>query len=236
MPENCWAIPNPMPTNSTYNNGGLSKVLKLKPVIFEAAGFHPIKNAILATFVIGLVNFIFTGITLLLVDKLGRRFLLLSGMLLAAISLFLTSDYYQQQWLDQKWLMLFFMSMYMIGYCVSVGSLFWVIISEIYPLNVRGFAMSIATIAQWGANFLVSISFLELLHGYGEMITFCLFGLICLLAFIFIYFYVPETSHVSLEKIEENLAAGKKMRELGMAMPSSKKEITIVLAAESHES
>ncbi|TAK71906.1 MAG: sugar porter family MFS transporter [Gammaproteobacteria bacterium] len=196
---------------------GINSIMYYGPVVFETAGFYPIKTALLATFWMGLINFIFTAITLFFVDKLGRRFLLLSGTLLASISLVLVACYYQLQWFNQKWLMLCFMSTYIMGYCISVGSLFWVIISEIYPLKIRGLAMSIATVAQWGANFVVSISFLGIFHHFGEIKTFWLFSFICLCAFIFIYYFVPETTGVSLEKIEENLLAGKKLRELGQS-------------------
>lgn len=201
---------------------GINAIMYYGPVIFETAGFYPIKNAILATFWMGLINFIFTAVTLVLVDRLGRRFLLLSGSLLAAISLMLVAFYYQLHLFDKKWIMFCFMSTYIIGYCVSVGSLFWVLISEIYPLKVRGLAMSIATVVQWGANFVVSITFLEIFHRFGEVNTFWLFGSVCLLGFLFVYYYVPETKNISLEKIEENLAAGKKLRELGQPLGQRK--------------
>lgn len=195
---------------------GINAIMYYGPVIFSSAGISPIKNAIFATFIMGLVNFVFTFITFLLVDKLGRRFLLITGTLIAALSLLGVACYFQQQWFDRKWIVLFFMGMYVLGYCISLGSLFWVIISEIYPLKIRGFAMSIASVAQWGANFLLSISFLQIYGRFGETTTFLFFSSICLLAFLFVYYFVPETTGVSLEQIENNLRKGKKLRELGI--------------------
>src|SRR3990167_95615 len=195
---------------------GINTIMYYGPVIFTSAGIFPIKNAILATFIMSMVNFGFTWVTFLLVDKWGRRFLLLSGTLIASLSLLMVACYFQQQWFDKKWIIFFFMATYIMGYCISLGSLFWVIISEIYPLNIRGFAMSIATVVQCGANFLLSISFLQLFHHVGEVKTFLLFSIVCLFAFLFVYYYVPETAGVSLEQIEDNLKKGKKLRELGV--------------------
>lgn len=197
---------------------GINAIMYYGPVIFESAGIYPVKQAILATFWMGLLNFIFTVVTFYCVDRFGRRFLLLKGTLLAALSFLLVGGYYQFHLFNQTWLMLLFMSTYIIGYCVSVGSLFWVIISEIYPQKIRGLAMSIATVLQWGANFLVSISFLGIFNSLQPAKTFWLFGAICFMAYLFTYYFVPETTHVSLEKIEANLKAGKKMRELGQPL------------------
>lgn len=194
---------------------GINVVMYYGPVIFESAGFFPVKNAILATFCMGVINFLFTLVTLFYIDKLGRRFLLLSGTAIAAISLFIVSLLFHYPMPGQKFWILGAFSIYVIGYCISVGSLFWVLISEIYPLHVRGMAMSIATVMQWAANFIVSISFLSLYQSYGQVMTFSLFGLLCFLACIFIYYFIPETTGVSLEHIEANLRAGKNIRDIG---------------------
>lgn len=194
---------------------GINAVMYYGPVIFESAGFYPVSNAIFATFCMGTVNFLFTVLTLFCVDKLGRRFLLLSGTLIAAFSLFIVALLFSSTIPGQKFWVLGFLSAYIMGYCISVGSLFWVLISEVYPLQVRGLAMSIATVVQWGTNFLVSISFLAIYQNLGQVLTFALFGSLCLGAFFFIYYFIPETTGVSLEKIENNLMLGKKIRAIG---------------------
>lgn len=202
---------------------GISALMYYGPVVFETVGFYPVKSAILATFLLGLINFVFTIFTLLYVDRLGRRFLLIAGALFASMSLFFVSFLFSGIVSVNKYLIFIAFSLYIIGYCVSVGSLFWVLISEIYPLNVRGFAMSIATVAQWAANFVVSLSFIGIYQSMGQSFTFSMFGSFCLLTSVFVYYFVPETTGVSLETVEENLNAGLKIRDIGK--PLSTEEI-----------
>ena len=192
---------------------GINAVMYYGPVIFETLGFNSIKNAIFATFCISFINLIFTIISAFLVDYVGRRTLLLSGTFITAISMFMLGGSYLVG-LGEK-AALFFMATYIIGYCISLGSLFLVIISEIYPLNIRGSAMSFVTALQFIANLSVTITFLSLFDFLGKAETFTLFGIMSCIAFLFVYLYVPETKGLTLEQIETNLNLGKKTRKLG---------------------
>lgn len=197
---------------------GINAILYYGPLIFTTAGFTSSNSALLATFCLGVVNFVFTAITLLSVDRLGRRNMLLYGTALAGIALLITSILFTARFPGTKYWLLLSFAIYVMGYCISVGSLFWVIIAEIYPLAVRAQAMSIASLVQWAGNFLVAISFLELYQYLGPSSTMAMFGLLCLLAWAFCYWFIPETTGVSLEEIEEHLFAGKPLRELGRAL------------------
>lgn len=183
---------------------GINAVLYYGPFIFQRAGFHSASSDILLTFYMGLINAAMTIVTALTIDRFGRRGMLMGGSLFAALSLAILSSLFQTKshysW--QGTAMLFCMIIYIIGYCISVGSLFWLIISEIFPLRVRGQAMSIATGIQWFANFLVSVSFLSLLNTVGASITFGLYAIVCCAIVIFTYFWIPETKQRSLEEIE----------------------------------
>lgn len=194
---------------------GINAILYYGPLIFAKAGIDSPKAALLATFILGLVNFVMTGVTLLLVDRLGRRTLLLAGTLLASLALYLVSLQCQFSGFFSPYSLVFSLCLYVLGYCVSLGSLFWLVIAEIYPLAVRGLAMSLATLVQWAANLLVAISFLGVYHGVGPANTFALFGFFCFLAFLFCYLFIPETMGVSLEQIEANLMSGLPLRDLG---------------------
>ncbi len=194
---------------------GINAILYYGPLIFTSAGFTPFKNALLATFCLGVVNFVFTAITLFSVDRLGRRQMLLCGTVLAGVALLTTSLLFNAQFPGHKYCLLLAFAIYVMGYCISVGSLFWVIIAEIYPLAIRAQAMSIATVVQWSGNFLVAISFLGIYQQIGPSSTMAIFGLLCLLAFAFCYRFIPETAGVSLEHIENNVFAGNALRDLG---------------------
>ncbi|QRN04096.1 sugar porter family MFS transporter [Legionella sp. MW5194] len=198
---------------------GINAILFYGPMIFHDAGFMPVKNAILATFWLSLINFIFTAVTACLIDRCGRRPLLLGGSFLACISLLAASLFFTLPNAPSSFVLLLFLTLYVIGYCISLGSLFWVLIAEIYPSGVRGMAMSFATLMQWAANFAVSISFLQAYERVGGSAVFLAFALICLSAFVVTYYFVPETSGVSLENIEENLAKGLNIRDIGQSLP-----------------
>ncbi len=91
------------------------------------------------------------------------------------------------------------------SFAIGLGPVFWLLISEIYPVKIRGQAMSVATIANWGANFVVTVSFLTLLSAIGDDGTFFLFGFLTLVALAYFYKQVPETKNRTLPEIERDL-------------------------------
>ena len=92
------------------------------------------------------------------------------------------------------------------SFAIGLGPVFWLLISEIYPLTIRGAAMSVATIANWAANFVVTISFLTIKNAIGAMGVFLLFGSLTLVALLYFWREVPETKGRSLQEIERDLA------------------------------
>lgn len=197
---------------------GINTIMYYGPTIFNAAGFHGASSQILATLGMGVVNTIMSVVCVLIIDRIGRRKLLLIGSGIAAISLMVVGIAFRHsnQSLFAQWTTLIAMVVYIMGYCISVGSLFWLMISEIFPLSIRGLGMSLATAIQWGANFIVSMTFLSIVHSIGPSDTFWLYGSMCVLCLLFCYLFVPETKGVPLEMIEKNLeAADKPSRQLG---------------------
>ena len=185
---------------------GINTVMYYGPFIFKSAGFQSHNAQILATFSMGVVNMLMTIFTGFYVDRWGRRKLLMGGSLLAGFSL-LSIPFLLHRGPDSDystWLLLGAMIFYVIGYCLSVGSLFWLIISEIFPLRVRATAMSLATAIQWLANLLVSLTFLTMLDRLGTRLTFSIYASLCFLGFFFSYCLVPETKGLSLETIESH--------------------------------
>ncbi len=103
------------------------------------------------------------------------------------------------------------------SFAVGLGPVFWLMIAEIYPLRIRGQAMSVATIANWGANFVVTISFLTLLNAISPKGVFFLFAFLTLIALAYFAKRVPETKGRSLDQIERELGA--QMAEKGQLQP-----------------
>lgn len=193
---------------------GINTVMYYGPIIFKATGFHNTESQILVTLSMGIVNTIVSAIAVVIVDRVGRRILLLSGCVLAAISLGIVGLIFNCNTTSSIWGWLTVVSMltYVVGYCISVGSLFWLIIAEIFPLNVRGLGMSIAATIQWSANFLVSITFLNLIAAIGFANTFWFYGIMCLLCFLFVFYLIPETKGILLEKIECELVRNRDLK------------------------
>ena len=101
------------------------------------------------------------------------------------------------------------LGIYVACFAFGLGPIFWLLISEIYPLKVRGAAMSAVTVTNWAMNLIVAVTFLSLVSFLGHAFTFWLYGVIAIGAWIFFYKLVPETKGKTLEQIEEHWRSGK---------------------------
>jgi MFS transporter, SP family, galactose:H+ symporter len=197
---------------------GINTVMYYGPEIFHQIGFNGASAQILATFGMGCLNFIMTLIAMFTVDKLGRRAIMIFGMSLSMISLFILGSILKIG-IDNVYggqiIAVITLVTYMIGFAYSIGTIFWLMIAEIFPLKIRSVGMGFVAGIQWGANFLVTATFLTVLSTFGAGNTFWLYSVMCLIALLFTIFYLPETKGVSLETIETNLENGVKTRHLG---------------------
>ena len=184
---------------------GINTVMYYGPFIFKAAGFQGEASQILATFGMGITNMLMTVVAVCLVDYFGRRRLLISGIIIAMVSLAIVGANFKFHLNSNTshLITLIALMTYIAGYSISLGSMFWLIISEIYPLHIRSVAMSFVTAIQWGANFIVAATFLSLLETVGITNLFWLYGIVCVAAIFFCYYLIPETKGVSLEQMEE---------------------------------
>ena len=184
---------------------GINTVIYFAPTIFEFAGYADATASIAASVGVGIVNVILTIISIFLVDKVGRRPLLLfsmSGMVLSLLGLGLVFS------IGASSLGLYtavFLMTYIASFAIGLGPIFWLLIAEIYPLKVRGKAMSAATVANWSSNFIISLTFLSLVSLFGTNGVFFIYALIGLLSLIFVWKFVPETKGLSLEAITEKI-------------------------------
>lgn len=197
---------------------GINTIIYYAPTIFKMAGFASAATAILATMGVGVVFVLSSIIALPLMDTLGRRPLLLIGLAGMAISLLALGIAFQSPDHSDilKWVSMSSMVIYIACFGFSLGPIMWLMISEIYPLKVRGLGSSLATAANWGSNMLVAYTFLSMVEVLGPSGTFLIYFVISLFGLAFIYFLVPETKHVTLEQIETNLQAGFTFRKLGL--------------------
>ncbi len=195
---------------------GINTIIYYAPTIFKNAGFESNISAIYATTGIGIINFLMTIVALFFTDKLGRKPLLyfgLTGVMLSLIALggaFAFADFFGD---NLKWVTVGSLITYIICFAMSLGPIGWILVSEVFPLSIRGRAMSICTVSNFVFNFLVVSSFPVLLNRVGGALTFWGFGIVSLLCIIFVYFFVPETKGISLETIETNWMKGVKPRD-----------------------
>ncbi|MCS5625413.1 MAG: sugar porter family MFS transporter [Candidatus Marinimicrobia bacterium] len=179
---------------------GIDTIIYYGPIIFLESGFKT-DSALLASVIIGITNLIFTFVGMAMVDKAGRRFLLLVGIAGMGISMTLVGFCMQSDMISAKWTLLWIMT-YIASFAMSIGVVIWVYLSEIYPTRVRGQALSVATMVLWLGNVILTQLFPIMMERFSGG-TFYIFSFICLLAFIFTWTMVKETRGVSLEEIEK---------------------------------
>ncbi|HPC94672.1 MAG TPA: sugar porter family MFS transporter [Sedimentisphaerales bacterium] len=184
---------------------GINVFLYFGTEIFKKMG-SATNAALLQTVVVGVVNLTFTVIAIWTVDKLGRKPLMMigsAGMGLCLIAMGLAA--YRQA--TGLWMLLFILG-YIACFALSVGPVTWVILSEIFPTRIRGRAMAVATVCLWIANYLVSQTFPMmdqnpwLVDNFHRGFPFWLYGAFCIVLFLFVRAFVPETRGRTLEEIE----------------------------------
>ena len=173
---------------------GINAVLYYAPRIYEAMGFDdPMKLTVFN----GAINLGFTCVAIFTVEKLGRKPLLIIGslgMALGAIGVALTFGNASLQLLCMISIML-----YSVSFMFSWGPICWVLIAEVFPNTIRGAAVAIAVAFQWIFNWIVSTSFVPLVNSLGYWFTYGMYGVICILAAVFVWRMVPETKGKTLE-------------------------------------
>jgi SP family arabinose:H+ symporter-like MFS transporter len=178
---------------------GINTIVDYAPKILLSAGVE-IKNALLNTSLIGLINFIFTFIAISLIDKAGRRLLYLIGSAGMVVTLLLLAGSFF--WKMEGIFTLICIMLFIAFFASCIGPVFWTLVSEMFPNRIRGKAVAFASFTQWIFNFLVVLLFPHFLASLGGAKTFLFLALMSLVQWLFTYFYVPETKGKSLEEIE----------------------------------
>ncbi|MBI3212162.1 MAG: sugar porter family MFS transporter, partial [Simkania negevensis] len=184
---------------------GINTIIYYAPTIFQFAGFESNKAAILATTLVGTINVLMTFVAIYLVDRVGRKPLLLlglSGMVLSLIVLGIGFLFPTTGHIIGIVSILSVLT-YVASFAYSLGPIGWLLNSEIYPLHIRGRGMGVATCANWASNFIITLTFLNLVELLGKANTFWLYAVVGMLGLLFIWKKVPETKAKSLEEIED---------------------------------
>jgi sugar porter (SP) family MFS transporter len=183
---------------------GINAVLYYGPQIFSLAGISSDKSAIFATFLVAITNVLATVIALVLVDRAGRKPLLFAGLGGMTVALLMLAVCFHNQaalghslGLIATSCLMFFITCY----AFSLGPIAWILVSEVFPLRLRGRGVAAATLSFGTSNFIVSLTFLSLLKAAGTSLTFVLYGGFCILTLIFVRYVIPETKGRELESI-----------------------------------
>lgn len=184
---------------------GINAVLYFAPRIFETMGMG---NPMVQTVMMGIVNILFTLLAVFTVEKWGRRPLLISGSIGMALGAFGVALSNLVAGMPAIVAVASIM-VYSASFMFSWGPICWVLISEIFPNTIRGAAVAVAVAFQWIFNFIVSSTFLpmynmrlgEMGDKFGHMFAYALYGVICVIAAIFVWKLVPETKGKTLEEM-----------------------------------
>ncbi|MBW4026224.1 MAG: sugar porter family MFS transporter [Acidobacteria bacterium] len=162
---------------------------------------HSASGALEANILVGIVNFAFTILALVLIERLGRKpLLMISSGVMAICQLALGAAFLLNP--VPSALVLGAMLFCIASFAIGLGPCTWVLMAELLPTRVRGRAMSVANVALWSASFVLTVSFLTLSHAIGITGTFSLYSMLCVLTFALVWRVVPETKGRSLEEIE----------------------------------
>jgi len=185
---------------------GINSIMYYAPEIFKSVGASS-DSAFLQTVSVGAVNLLFTLVAVALVDKAGRKALLVAGCAVQVITLAAVGYLFHTN--GNSWALLTCILLYVAAFAAAMGPVTWIIISEIFPNRIRGRAMSICILALWGACYVVSQTFPMLLEGIGPAKTFWVYATFSFAAVAFVALVVPETKGRTLEEIA---TSWKKMR------------------------
>lgn len=196
---------------------GVNTIIYYSPIIFKMSGIISNSGSILPAIIIGVVNVLCCLLSILLLDRVGRRRLYIIGIcgMIPSLAL-LGACYYFKDALGAS--LPFFAVLSIVAYigfiAVSLAPLGWLLISEVFPTSVRGVGMSIGSLSHWGFNAIISFTFLKLVDGVGIASTFWIYSGICILGLWWGYYFIPETKGRSLEHIEEHWRKGGNARNL----------------------
>jgi sugar porter (SP) family MFS transporter len=183
---------------------GINTIIYYGPQIFELAGIASHASSIFATLLVAVVNVIATVVGIVLVDRVGRKPLLyagVAGMTAALFALAFAFSHKETLGASMGVIAIACLMLYIACFAFSLGAIAWILVSEVFPLRVRGRGVAVGTLFSGIANFAVSLTFLSLINFMGSASTFALYGVLSIVTLVFVRFVVPETCGRELESI-----------------------------------
>jgi MFS transporter, SP family, arabinose:H+ symporter len=179
---------------------GVNTIVDYAPAIFQSAGWN-IDTALISTFLVGVTEFVFTLVAFWVIDRYGRKPLYIVGstgmaLTLSCLSVAVAAGRFHGE------LVLVLILTYLAFFASCVGPVFWTLVPEIFPNNIRGLAMIVPVLLQWVANAVVVLVFPFAFHQIGKVVTFGFLAVVALSQAIFTWRFVPETRNKMLEEIE----------------------------------
>jgi sugar porter (SP) family MFS transporter len=188
---------------------GINTIIYYGPQIFELAGIASHSSSILATLLVAVVNVLATVAGILLVDRVGRKPLLYVGVGGMTIALFALAYAFGTGAGGSLGLIAIgCLVLYIACFAFSLGAIAWILVSEVFPLRVRGRGVAVATLFSGISNFAVSLTFLSMIKAVGSAYTFAIYGVLSIVTLIFVRLVVPETCGRELESISARKTAG----------------------------
>ncbi len=181
---------------------GINVIIYYAPTIMEKTGLSA-SNAIYYSVAIGIINLLMTIVTIWIVDKVPRRKLLTISLAIMAVTLVVAGVTFFADLSSE--LSLGAMVLFIGGFAIGMGPLFWTLIGEIFPPKTRSTGASAATAVNWSSNFVVSLVFLNVVNAIGLGPTFWIFAVVSLFAIWFVFKYLPETRGRNSREIDADL-------------------------------
>ncbi len=182
--------------------GGINTIIYYAPSIIQSTGLSA-SNAIFYSIAIGVINLVMTIVANRLIDRSGRRKLLIVSLSGMTVMLALLGLSFVVGW--SPVISLVFMVIYIAAFAVGLGPIFWTLVGEIFPSDARSYGSGVSTAVNWGSNFFVSLVFLSIANAIGQGQTFWIFAVVCAFGLWFIGRYVPETKDRDFEEVDAAL-------------------------------
>lgn len=179
---------------------GINTIIDYAPSIFQSAGWK-MSGALASTFLLGMTEFLFTIVSFWIIDRFGRKPLYIAGSFGMSASLFALFVAVVAGRFHGA-IVLALILTYLAFFCACIGPVFWTLVPEIFPNDVRGLAMTVPVLTQWVANAMVVFLFPFAFHVIGKSFTFGFLALMALAQGFFTWRFIPETKNKALEEIE----------------------------------